>query len=58
MDRVESFIDDAEGGKATDKDVTGRIQSVTRETKENILLETRDRARSGAWIHKTYIKKD
>ncbi|HEV7860943.1 MAG TPA: DUF6569 family protein [Pyrinomonadaceae bacterium] len=58
LDRVESFIDDAEGGKATGKDVTTRIQSVTRETKENILLETRDRARSGAWIHKTYIKKD
>jgi hypothetical protein len=58
LDRVESFIDDAEGGKATGKDVTRRIQSVTRETKENILLETRDRDRSGAWIHKTYIKKD
>jgi hypothetical protein len=58
MDRVESFIDDAEGGKATDKDITTRIRSVTRETKENILLETQDRAKSGAWIHKTYIKKD
>jgi hypothetical protein len=58
LDSVESFIDDAEGGQATGRDVTTRIQSVTRETKENILLETRDRAKSGAWIHKTYIKKD
>jgi hypothetical protein len=58
LDRVESFIDDAEGGKASGKDVTTRIQSITRESKENILLETRDRARSGAWIHKTYIKKN
>lgn len=57
-DNVESFIDDAEAGKASGRDVNTRIMSITRETKQNILLETRDRARSGAWIHKTYIKKD
>jgi hypothetical protein len=58
LDGVESFINDAESGKASGKDVSTRITSVTRETEQNILLETRDRAKSGAWIHKTYIKKN
>ncbi|HJR06292.1 MAG TPA: DUF6569 family protein [Pyrinomonadaceae bacterium] len=54
---VDEFLDDAETGAATEKDVTKRVQMVTRESKVNILFETRDRSASGAWLHRSYIKK-
>ena len=54
---VKDSIMDAEDGKASDEDVTKRIKMVRRETEENILLETRDRAQKEVWIHKSYIKK-
>jgi hypothetical protein len=44
---VGEFLDDAEGGAATEKDVTTRVQMITRESKVNILFETRDRAGKG-----------
>ena len=54
---VKDSIMDAEDGKASDEDVTKRIKMVRRETDDNILLETRDRAEKEVWIHKSYIKK-
>ena len=54
---VQAFLDDAEAGAATERDVTKRVQMITRESKVNILLETRDRSASGAWLHRSYIKK-
>ncbi len=54
---VGAFLDDAEAGTATEKDVTKRIQMIMRESKVNILLETRDRSASGPWLHRSYIKK-
>lgn len=56
-DEVGAFLDDAEAGAATEKDVTKRIQMITRESKVNILLETRDRSAAGPWLHRSYIKK-
>jgi hypothetical protein len=54
---VGAFLDDAEGGAATARDVTKRVQMVTRESKVNLLFETRDRAAAGPWLHRSYIKK-
>jgi hypothetical protein len=54
---VGAFLADAEGGAATEKEVTKRVQMITRESKVNILFETRDRSASGPWLHRSYIKK-
>jgi hypothetical protein len=54
---VGAFLDDAEAGAATEKDVTKRVQMITRESKVNLLFETRDRAGKGPWLHRSYIKK-
>ena len=54
---VGAFLDDAEQGAATEKDVTTRVQMITRESKVNLLFETRDRAGKGPWLHRSYIKK-
>lgn len=54
---VSAFLEDAEAGAATEKDVTRRIQMITRESKVNILFETRDRSAKGPWLHRSYIKK-
>lgn len=54
---VSAFLDDAEAGAATERDVTKRVQMITRESKVNILFETRDRAGKGPWLHRSYIKK-
>jgi ARG/rhodanese/phosphatase superfamily protein len=57
VDQVKSFIAEAEAGKSAEKEVTGRIELSTREDEKNILFETRDRSRRGAWIHRNYIRK-
>ncbi|HEV2800706.1 MAG TPA: DUF6569 family protein [Pyrinomonadaceae bacterium] len=54
---VRSFLADAEAGAATEQNVTKRVQMITRESKVNILLETRDRSGAGPWVHRSYIKK-
>jgi hypothetical protein len=54
---VDEFLDDAEAGAATERDVTKRVQMITRESKVNLLFETRDRAGKGPWLHRSYIKK-
>ena len=57
-EHVRGFLSEAEQGKGTDKDVNARVNLQTRETSENILFETRDRADQGAVVHKNYIKKN
>jgi hypothetical protein len=54
---VGAFLDDAETGAATEKDETKRVQVITRESKVNLLFETRDRSAAGPWLHRSYIKK-
>jgi len=34
------------------------VQMVTRESKENVFFETRDRAKPDTWVHRNYIKKN
>src|SRR6266853_3557823 len=56
---VQGFLDDSpKGSDEKQKDVSSRVQMVTRESKENVFFETRDRAKSDAWVHRNYIKKD
>jgi hypothetical protein len=56
---VQGFLDDSpKGPDEKQKDVSSRVQMVTRESKENVFFETRDRAKSDAWVHRNYIKKD
>ena len=57
-DSVRGFLDDAPRGAEKQKDVTGRIQMVTRDSESSVFVETRDRARSDTWVHRNYIKKD
>jgi hypothetical protein len=56
---VQGFLDDSpKGTDEKQKDVSSRVQMVTRESKENVFFETRDRAKSDAWVHRNYIKKN
>jgi hypothetical protein len=54
---VAAFLDDAEAGASTEKEVTKRVSLITRESKVNILFETRDRSAAGPWLHRSYVKK-
>jgi len=54
---VKTFLTDAEGGKADEKEVTSRVTSVRRETDKNLFFETRDRSRSKTWLHRNYLAK-
>ncbi|HVG32130.1 MAG TPA: DUF6569 family protein [Pyrinomonadaceae bacterium] len=53
----QSFLADAERGRASERGVTTRIKLVTRETDEGILFETRDLKLKEAWIHRSYVTK-
>jgi hypothetical protein len=60
---VKAAIEDADKAKATSKDVTARVELVTRESKDNIVFETRDRqaspaAASANWVHRSYLSKE
>jgi ARG and Rhodanese-Phosphatase-superfamily-associated Protein domain len=56
---VQGFLDDSpKGTDEKEKDVSSRVQMVTRESKENVFFETRDRAKADTWVHRNYIKKD
>ncbi|HVG29095.1 MAG TPA: DUF6569 family protein [Pyrinomonadaceae bacterium] len=56
---VRGFIAESEkGAPSQDETVGGRVQLVTRETKSNIMFETRSTTKKSAWVHKSYIKKE
>lgn len=57
-DAVQGFLDDSPKGTEKQKDVSSRVQMVTRESDENVFFETRDRAKSDTWVHRNYIKKN
>jgi hypothetical protein len=57
VESVRAFLADAENGKGSEKEVTGRVKLVTREDEKNIFFETRDGTRK-AWIHRNYIRKN
>lgn len=55
---VQGFLDDSTKGAEKQKDVSGRVQMVTRESAGTVFFETRDRAKSDAWVHRNIIKKN
>lgn len=54
---VRGLLDDSKGTEKQ-KDVSGRVQVITRESDGNVSFETRDRANGDAWVHRNYIKKN
>jgi len=57
-DSIKTFFAEAEDGKASEGEVTGRVKRVTRETDKNILFETRDQKQSAGWVHRSYVRKE
>ncbi len=57
-DAVQGFLNDSPKGTEKQKDVSSRVQIVTRESDENVFFETRDRAKPDTWVHRNYIKKN
>jgi hypothetical protein len=56
-DAVQGFFSDAEKGKDSVNEVSGRTQMVTRDSAENVFLESRDTQQKAVWVHRSYIKK-
>ncbi|MFS8085535.1 MAG: ARPP-1 family domain-containing protein, partial [Acidobacteriota bacterium] len=57
-DAVRGFLDDSPKDTEKEKDVSSRVQMVTRESSSKVSFETRDRAKSDVWVHRNVIKKD
>jgi len=55
---VEGFLKDGDAGPEQQKNVSGRVQMVTRDSKENISFDTRDRAKADVVVHRNIIKKN
>jgi hypothetical protein len=54
---VRAVLADADSAKPAVRDLTARTQLVTKETGQNVMFETRDRAQNGAWIHRNYMTR-
>jgi hypothetical protein len=54
---VRAFLAESERGEHSERAVTKRVSVSTRETKTNIVFETRDSASKSVWVHRSYIKK-
>ncbi len=54
---VKTALLDAESGKATEKHSTERTHVIVKETPQNVLFETRDRAHREGWVHRNYMTK-
>ena len=55
---VQGFLDDSSKGTEKEKDVSPRVQMVTRDSEGSVFFETRDRAKSDTWVHRNVIKKN
>jgi hypothetical protein len=54
---VRTALADAESGKGSAKNLTDRTEVVVKETAQNVMFETRDRAQHEIWIHRNYLTK-
>lgn len=54
---VKTALADAESGKASATNLTTRTEVVVKETAQNVMFETRDRAQHEIWIHRNYLTK-
>jgi hypothetical protein len=55
---VQGFLDDSSRGTEKQKDVSSRVQMVTRDSDGSVFFETRDKAKSDVWVHRNVIKKN
>lgn len=55
---IRGFLDESPKGAEKQKAVSSRVQMITRESKDNVFFETRDRANEDVWVHRNYIKKN
>ena len=55
---VRGFLDDSSKGTEKEKDVSSRVQMVTRDSDGSVLFDTRDRAKSDVVVHRNVIKKN
>jgi ARG and Rhodanese-Phosphatase-superfamily-associated Protein domain len=55
---VQGFLEDAAKGVEQEKDVSERVQMVTRDSKENVSFDTRDRGKADVIVHRNIIKKN
>lgn len=55
---VQGFLEDGSKGAGNERDVTNRVQLVTRDSKDNVAFDTRDRAKSDVVVHRNIIKKN
>src|SRR5438105_6086520 len=55
---IRGFLDDGSKGAEQEKNVSSRVQMVTRDSKDNISFDTRDRAKSDVVVHRNIIKKN
>ncbi len=54
---VKSMMTDADSAAATSKQVNGGVIVTKRETSQSLLFETREKARDGEWMHRSYVVK-
>lgn len=52
-----AFLREAESGKRDVKSIAPRTMLIKRETRQNLLFETRDRQRGDGWLHRNYLAK-
>jgi len=55
---VLGFLDDSPKGTEKEKDVSSRVQMVTRESDGRVSFDTRDRAKADVVVHRNVIKKN
>ena len=55
--QVNTFFASAEKGKASENTVNNRTKVVTRESDQNLFLESRDTKDDSGWIHRSYVMK-
>lgn len=54
---IRAFLDGADQGKSEERALTNRVKLVTRESKDDVVFESRDE-KSKAVIHRSYVKKN
>ena len=53
---IKAFLDGADNGKSEERAITTRVKLTTRESKDDMVFESRDE-KSKAVIHRSYVKK-
>lgn len=54
---IKTFIEDAERGRESEREVSKRTKMIKREGEKGVFFETRDVAQGSIWIHRNYIAR-